>query len=146
MIETIKGLIGDISLIEFFSRIGVASAWAVALFQILKARYAPMANQAFVAAFALVLGQVLLIYQAHIPRDALTFFIAMAQIVMAISVVKIFHWASHLTDAEVRRIKATEDAVNRRNGSWRTFGRSLLIISGSGLVYFLLHALEVIHG
>lgn len=146
MIQTISTLLGELSWLEFLSRAGVASTWVLALYQILRSRHAPMANQAFVSACALVLGQVLLIYSIHFPPDILNFFIATAQIVMAISVVKIFRWSSHLTHKEINRIKAVEHAEAVETGHWKTYAKSIGLVALSGLLYFALHAWESLSG
>lgn len=131
----------QVSPVVLFSRAMVASTWFLALFNIWKARYAPMANQAFFAALALVLGQFLLIFHEHFPVDTLTFLVSMAEVVMAISVVKMISWSSHLTLSEQHRIQATEEYRMKKHGI-KIYLTSILIVAVSGLMYFTLAAIE----
>lgn len=142
MLATLASNMHELSPWLMFSRVLVGSAWSLALWQIWKARHAPLANQAFVAALALVLGEVLLIFHKHLPIETLTFFLASAQVVMAIAIVKIFRWAQHLTHTERLRVAKMEEYRMRRDGVLKTYCSSILVVTFSGLMYFALTWIE----
>lgn len=135
----------ELSIWTMGSRVLVGSAWFLALWQIWKARAAPLANQAFVAALAIVTGEVLLIFHNHIPIETLTFFLSMGQVVMAISLVKIFRWSQHLTHSERLRVAKMEEYRMRKDGLLKIYGSSMLIVTLAGTVYFALVWLEQGH-
>lgn len=145
VLDIFQAIVSDVSPIILLCRAMVTATWSLALFQIWKARNAPMANQAFFAAFSIVLGEILLIFYEHLPMEVLTFFVSMAQVVMAISIVKIFRWSSHLTLPEQYRIQASENYRQHKEGLLKTYGSSILTVALAGVIYFTLVWLEAGH-
>lgn len=128
----------EISVLTLIARAAIFSTWFVALLQIWRTRHAPLANQAFVASLSIVLVQMLLIFHTHLPIEPLVFFISMAQVILAISVVKIARWAGHLTSAEFRRIHIMEARMEGHEGLVMKYGKIILTVALSGAAYFLL--------
>lgn len=128
--------------IMFFSHLLVGAAWSVALFKIWQYRDAPMSHQAFAAALAIVLGEFTLIFSDSLPIEVVTFFLAMAQIVMSISVVKLFRWTLNVIEYKHPVIESgtmtLAGEVSAVTQALKTYGSSILIAFTSGLVYFLI--------
>lgn len=150
MLDTILNALSGQSWVSLASHMVVGSAWAVALFNIWKARAAPMSHQAFAAACAIVLGEFTLIFQNHIPQDAMVFFLALAQLVMAISVVKLFHWSLDLMEQHPETfapaIKLHDGRKVPRKEIFRTYGMSIGIAIAAGALYVILNVIESLHG
>ena len=128
----------DPSGITLFARAAIFATWLLALLQILKSRFAPLANQAFVASLTIVLVQILLIFHEYLPTEGLVFFVSMAQVVLAISIVKIARWASHLTESEYKRIHFLEKQRTYKQNLLAKYGKCIVIVSLAGFLYFVL--------
>lgn len=149
LLEAITSAANALALVApltLFSRAVVAAVWFLALGDIWKHRDAPMANQAMAAALALIIGQFALIFNAHIPPETLYFFLAMANVVMATAVMRIFRWTalipgihSHMQEAKTRCIAAQEAE------GMKAYGRSFVVIAVVGIAYFLLSYMEIGH-
>ena len=141
-------MLGGGSVLSLISHVMVGVAWAVALWKIWEARSAPMAHQAFAAACAIVLGEFVLIFQQHISVDTMTFFLAIAQLVMAISVVKLFNWAARLVEANDEmhsRACELQLAPHEAKSLLTIYGGSIAVAILAGVLYMVLTLFESMH-
>ena len=90
MTELLPALFRDDNLLVTLSRGLIVVAWVYALSKIWEHRTLPHANQALAGAFAMVLADLCIMFNVNIPYDVLLFFVAMSQLVLAISFTQLF--------------------------------------------------------
>lgn len=123
-----KGLLSGESLLLTVSRITILAGWLIALLRIWAHRAHPHANQALAGALAMVLAEALLLSGADLPHDGVVFFIAIAQLTIAISVSRILS-ASRLADLAAERNGAEP---GRLSGLYL---RSIIVVAAMGAVF-----------
>lgn len=90
MFEDLREAIRESSAWTGLGQVIVLVAWGYVLSSIWHFRKLPHANQVVFGSLAMVVLQILLIFDLGISQDILAFFVAMAQLVLAISVTKVF--------------------------------------------------------
>lgn len=90
MLDSVREFFRDHAFLEMTSRFIIALAWGYALKQVWKHRNYPHANQVVIGATAMLIAQLLLIIDLGISPEVLLFFIALAQLTIAISYTRLF--------------------------------------------------------
>lgn len=81
--------IDGLSLLLTLSHVIMVFAWGWATTRLWKLRHMPHGNHALAAAVAMVLAQSALFLKTNIPMEVLVYFIAMAQLTLVISFVRV---------------------------------------------------------
>lgn len=78
-----------LTLLLILSHLTMIFGWSCASVRLWKLRHMPHGNHALAAAVAMVLAQGALLLRADVPMEVLVFFIAMAQLTLVISFVRV---------------------------------------------------------
>jgi Na+/H+ antiporter NhaD/arsenite permease-like protein len=114
------------------SRSVIVLAWMYGLVKIWGHRGLPHANQALVGAVAMVLSNSLILFRVSLPYDVLLFFVAMSQLVLAISFSKLFSLLRKVPENEL---------YAEHNDVPKVYMQCLTLVTGVGIAGMFVQAL-----